>query len=151
MMLWHTVRIILRGPPPIHESSLCQLILRSSSHSQKELAVFPSSNSSGVAQGFFQRKLCTWKSSNKLPILGHCSNLRQRYVNPIALKAITWKYFAVYVAWIAAETLCVYFLYPETHGLTLEELSFCKYLSQKEAPRHITNCANSVWRQIAGW
>lgn len=51
----------------------------------------------------------------------------KRYVNPIALKAITWRYFAVYVGWIAVEALCVYFLYPETHGRTLEELSFCKY------------------------
>jgi hypothetical protein len=49
-------------------------------------------------------------------------------VNPIALKAITWKYFAVYVGWIAVEATCVYFFYPETHGRTLEELSFCKYL-----------------------
>lgn len=45
-------------------------------------------------------------------------------VNPIALKAITWKYFAVYVGWIAVEATCVYFFYPETHGRTLEELSF---------------------------
>lgn len=46
------------------------------------------------------------------------------YVNPIALKAITWKYFAVYVGWIAIEALCVFFLYPETQGRTLEELAF---------------------------
>jgi len=50
-------------------------------------------------------------------------------VNPIALKAITWKYFAVYVGWIAVEATCVYFFYPETHGRTLEELSFCKFFT----------------------
>jgi hypothetical protein len=49
-----------------------------------------------------------------------------RYVNPIALTAITWRYFAVYVGWIAFEALCVYFLYPETQGRTLEELAFRK-------------------------
>ena len=48
------------------------------------------------------------------------------YLNPIALKAITWKYLAVYCGWIAIEVLFVYFFYPETHGRTLEELAFCK-------------------------
>lgn len=46
------------------------------------------------------------------------------YVNPIALKAITWKYLAVYCGWIALEVMFVYFFYPETHGRTLEELAF---------------------------
>jgi hypothetical protein len=48
------------------------------------------------------------------------------YVNPIALKAITWKYLAVYCGWIAIEVMFVYFFYPETQGRTLEELAFCK-------------------------
>jgi hypothetical protein len=48
------------------------------------------------------------------------------YVNPIALKAITWKYLAVYCGWIAIEVIFVYFFYPETQGRTLEELAFCK-------------------------
>jgi hypothetical protein len=49
------------------------------------------------------------------------------YVNPIALKAITWKYLAIYCGWIAIEVLFVFFFYPETHKRTLEELAFCKY------------------------
>ena len=48
------------------------------------------------------------------------------YVNAIALKAITWKYLAVYCGWIAIEVMFVYFFYPETQGRTLEELAFCK-------------------------
>ncbi|KAH8818195.1 lactose permease [Hyaloscypha sp. PMI_1271] len=55
---------------------------------------------------------------------GRAAGFFSTYVNPIALKAITWKYFAVYVGWIAVEAACVYFFYPETHGRTLEELSF---------------------------
>jgi hypothetical protein len=48
------------------------------------------------------------------------------YVNPIALKAITWKYLAVYCGWIFIEICFVFFFYPETSGRTLEELAFCK-------------------------
>lgn len=46
------------------------------------------------------------------------------YVNPIALDAIGWKYYIVYCVWILVEITTVYFLFPETQGRTLEELSF---------------------------
>lgn len=46
------------------------------------------------------------------------------YVNPIALDAITWKYYIVYCIWILVEIATVYFLFPETHNRSLEELSF---------------------------
>jgi len=42
------------------------------------------------------------------------------YVNPIALKAITWKYLAVYCGWML--------FYSETQGRTLEELAFCEFI-----------------------
>ncbi|KAJ8118520.1 hypothetical protein OPT61_g517 [Boeremia exigua] len=45
-------------------------------------------------------------------------------VNPIAMKAISWKYFAIYCGWITFEFLFVYFMYPETYNRTLEELTF---------------------------
>ncbi len=48
------------------------------------------------------------------------------YVNPIALKAITWKYLAIYSAWIFVQVVFIYFFYPETYGRTLEELAFCR-------------------------
>jgi sugar porter (SP) family MFS transporter len=44
-----------------------------------------------------------------------------QYVNPIALGAITWKYYIVYVCWIAFECVFLYFYIVETKGLTLEE------------------------------
>ncbi|KAL2121084.1 hypothetical protein VTJ04DRAFT_5111 [Mycothermus thermophilus] len=46
------------------------------------------------------------------------------YVNPVALDSIGWKYYIVYCVWILVEILTVYFLFPETHNRTLEELSF---------------------------
>ena len=46
------------------------------------------------------------------------------YVNPIALDSIGWKYYLVYCVWILVEIATVYFLFPETLGRSLEELSF---------------------------
>ena len=44
-------------------------------------------------------------------------------MNPIGLEAIDWKYYIVYVVWLAIETTIIWFLYPETKGPTIEELS----------------------------
>lgn len=48
-------------------------------------------------------------------------------VNPVAIRGIGWKYFAIYCGWITFEGFFVYFFYPETYGRTLEELAFCKF------------------------
>jgi len=45
-----------------------------------------------------------------------------QFVNPIGLKNITWKFYIVYVVWLAIETAVIYVLYPETKGPMLEEL-----------------------------
>ncbi|KAF7964943.1 hypothetical protein HWV62_1464 [Athelia sp. TMB] len=44
-----------------------------------------------------------------------------QYVNPIALKALRWKYYIVYVVWLAVEGLFIYFNIIETKNLSLEE------------------------------
>ena len=44
------------------------------------------------------------------------------FVNPIALDAIQWKYYCVYVALLVVITATIYFFYPETNGHTLEEM-----------------------------
>jgi len=44
-------------------------------------------------------------------------------VNPIALDAIAWKYYFVFLVVIAVYGVTVFFTYPETAGLTLEEAS----------------------------
>ncbi|KAK5168389.1 uncharacterized protein LTR77_006959 [Saxophila tyrrhenica] len=46
-----------------------------------------------------------------------------QFVNPIAIEAIDWHYYIVYVVWLAIESTIIYFLYPETKGPALEELS----------------------------
>ncbi|EOA86795.1 uncharacterized protein SETTUDRAFT_41325 [Exserohilum turcica Et28A] len=57
-------------------------------------------------------------------IFGKLAGFFSIYVNPIALTAIEWKYFAIYCGWITFEFTFVYFVYPETYNRTLEELAF---------------------------
>jgi len=44
-----------------------------------------------------------------------------QYVNPIALGAIGWKYYLVYVCWLACEFVFLWFFVVETKNRTLEE------------------------------
>ncbi|KAJ3035763.1 hypothetical protein HDV00_003435 [Rhizophlyctis rosea] len=46
-----------------------------------------------------------------------------QYVNPIALSAITWKYYLVFSVWLAFELIFAYFFIIETKGHTLEEIA----------------------------
>jgi len=46
-----------------------------------------------------------------------------QYVNPIALGAIQWKFYFVYIATLTSMIFIIYFLFPETKGRTLEEIS----------------------------
>ncbi|GJC90597.1 lactose permease [Colletotrichum liriopes] len=45
------------------------------------------------------------------------------FVNPIALEAIGWKYYLVFVVILVIGCFIVYFFYPETRGHTLEEMA----------------------------
>lgn len=46
------------------------------------------------------------------------------FVNPIGLENLDWKYLIIYVVWLCFEVVFIYFLFPETYGKTLEELTF---------------------------
>ncbi|KAM9930451.1 hypothetical protein OXX80_009390, partial [Metschnikowia pulcherrima] len=45
------------------------------------------------------------------------------YVNPIAMDAISWKYYIVYCCILFVELVIVFFTFPETSGYTLEEVA----------------------------
>jgi hypothetical protein len=44
-------------------------------------------------------------------------------VNPIALEAIGWKYYFVFVGVLVVFGLTAYFYYPETRGYSLEQMA----------------------------
>ncbi|KAJ6028326.1 hypothetical protein N7540_003902 [Penicillium herquei] len=45
------------------------------------------------------------------------------FVNPIAMDAIGWKYYGVYIAILALYIVVTYFYFPETRRMTIEEIS----------------------------
>ncbi|KAM3578218.1 hypothetical protein VKS41_009358 [Umbelopsis sp. WA50703] len=51
------------------------------------------------------------------------ANVFNGFANPVALTAIGWKYYIVWVCILVSNFFLVYFFYPETKGLSLEEVS----------------------------
>ncbi|CAA7268572.1 unnamed protein product [Cyclocybe aegerita] len=49
------------------------------------------------------------------------SLILNQYVNPIAFKALGWKYFLVYVSWVFFELVFCYLFIIETKNRSLEE------------------------------
>lgn len=45
------------------------------------------------------------------------------YINPIALEAIAWRYYLVFVFIIAGSGVVIFFTFPETRGHSLEEMA----------------------------
>jgi len=48
-------------------------------------------------------------------------NAFNQFANPLALAAITWRYYLVYIAFDAAYFVLIWFCYPETAKLSMEE------------------------------
>jgi hypothetical protein len=44
-------------------------------------------------------------------------------VNPIGLQHLAWKFYFVYIVILIIECLCIWFLFVETRGPTLEEIA----------------------------
>ncbi|KAF9698631.1 hypothetical protein EKO04_003916 [Ascochyta lentis] len=51
------------------------------------------------------------------------ANFFNTFVNPIALEAIGWRYYFVFIVVLVAMGFTVYFFYPETRGYTLEHMA----------------------------
>jgi sugar porter (SP) family MFS transporter len=47
------------------------------------------------------------------------------YVNPVALSNINWKWYLVYIFWLAIQSAFVWFFYIETKGHSLETIAVC--------------------------
>ncbi|CAG8939338.1 unnamed protein product [Penicillium salamii] len=51
------------------------------------------------------------------------SSVFNQYVNPIGLEALQWRFYFVYIAILVVECTCIWFLFVETKGPTLEEIA----------------------------
>ncbi|KIY65562.1 hexose transporter [Cylindrobasidium torrendii FP15055 ss-10] len=61
------------------------------------------------------------KGLNILGLTVSLAAISNQYINPVALDALGWRYYIVYVAWIACECVFLYLFIIETKGLSLEE------------------------------
>ena len=64
------------------------------------------------------------KGTNIMQIAATCCLVFNGYANPVAMEAISWKYYIVYCCIIAVEIVLVFFFFPETKGRSLEEIAF---------------------------
>ena len=55
--------------------------------------------------------------------IGQALLIVSQYANPVAIAAIGWKYWLFFLGMLVLFLAMVYFTYPETKGLTLEELA----------------------------
>ncbi|KAM0331233.1 hypothetical protein ACHAQA_002902 [Verticillium albo-atrum] len=53
----------------------------------------------------------------------YCSGLFNGFVNPVGLEDLRWKYYIVFVCALLLWLAIIYFTFPETRGMSLEEVS----------------------------
>ncbi|KAL2865313.1 general substrate transporter [Aspergillus lucknowensis] len=63
------------------------------------------------------------KGTNVMQIAATCALVFNGYANPVAMEAISWRYYIVYCCVIAVEVAVVWFAFPETKGRSLEEVA----------------------------
>jgi hypothetical protein len=56
------------------------------------------------------------------------------FINPIALSAIGWKYYFVFIAVLVAYGVVAFFFYPETRGYSLEQMAVIFDKDEAEVP-----------------
>jgi hypothetical protein len=77
-------------------------------------------------------------------LFGKSTGFFSTFVNPIALDAIAWKYLIVFICFLCFEIVFIYFMFPETHNRTLEELAFRKFHSLSTSVyTHTNSCSQS--------
>lgn len=64
------------------------------------------------------------KGISVFQLFGRLAGFFATFVNPIGLQNISWRWLIVYCCWLAFEIGFVWFMFPETAGRTLEELTF---------------------------
>ncbi|TFK23349.1 hexose transporter [Coprinopsis marcescibilis] len=67
-----------------------------------------------------------------------------QYVNPVALGKLEWRYYIVYVVWLAVEFVFVYFFVIETKNRTLEETAALFDTKEETAALAIAHAAHDA-------
>lgn len=63
------------------------------------------------------------KASMMYQLSGNLAGVYNSFANPVAMKAITWKYYIVWCVMLAIHLAVMYFYFPETKDLGLEEVA----------------------------
>ncbi|KAK6458509.1 general substrate transporter [Scheffersomyces xylosifermentans] len=63
------------------------------------------------------------QASTIYQLSGNIIGFFNNYVNNIAMVAITWRYYIVWCVWLVVQMNIVYWIFPETRGLGLEEVA----------------------------
>lgn len=61
------------------------------------------------------------KGTTTFSLIQSLTNVYNGFVNPVAMDAISWKYYIVFCCLLLVEMVGVALVFPETHGYTLEE------------------------------
>lgn len=56
-------------------------------------------------------------------ICGSLANVINSFASPVAITAIAWKYYIVYIVLLAQFLVVAYFFFPETRGHSLEQIA----------------------------
>jgi len=51
------------------------------------------------------------------------AGMLNQYLNPVALAALAWRYYFVYIGCLISFVAIIWFLFPETKGRSLEEIA----------------------------
>ncbi|KAK4688181.1 hypothetical protein P7C73_g1929, partial [Tremellales sp. Uapishka_1] len=54
-------------------------------------------------------------------VIDYAAIFFNQYVNPVAFAALAWKYYILYIAILAVSVVFIWWYFPETFGLTVEE------------------------------
>jgi MFS family permease len=68
------------------------------------------------------------------------------FINPIALDALAWKYYLVFIAVLLIMTASTYFFYPETRYV-FPSTEFCSSLTILQRPQSRTDGSHLRWRR----
>ncbi|KAJ5779536.1 hypothetical protein N7457_007256 [Penicillium paradoxum] len=68
-----------------------------------------------------------------------------QYINPVAFAAIQWRYFIVYLGCLVIFMVTIWFLFPETKGLSLEEVAL---IFEKKKEYQVETPSSEVSQEI---